>query len=152
MDKHEMSKEQLAQRTLIADTLRAAGWRTSDQNELFESGGWAFFEVNMTYKNPVMRLELRYSAKDALVYLDIQNLEGRGVLLHVKFGDKLAELLKEIVGFQQQISPSNFRRHVNRIVLSCPETYAAIGDEDDGKLARLVVDERLLAPDDAPEK
>jgi len=114
--------ERQLQETLIIEMLTKAGWHKTIKGETFK-------KADMEYQNDTMELEVECNSKGNSVYLSIYDKSGLGMDLAIEFKDKLLELLKTIISFQDTISPTNFREYVRMIKAVCPSIYVDIGDK-----------------------
>lgn len=135
MRRQEMSPVQLGRRTLVVERLAAAGWSPSSSgHELFDEGLWVMFEVEMEHQGPGVHLGLMYRTDQEALWLQLEMPDGSGIELKMEAGDGLPALLEVIVGFQDVITPGDFRAHIRSIMAVCPNVHAVTPDE---RLVRL---------------
>jgi hypothetical protein len=130
MRKREMSKKQLAMRSIVIDTLAAAGWEGPSQESDFDRGLWLPAEASMEYRAKNMTLEAEHSAEQKSLVLLLTADSGADVRLVIKCEDKLESVLKALVGFQDQISPTNFREKLKPLLKICDKVFVDTGDEE----------------------
>jgi hypothetical protein len=130
-------------RKTMRDTLLAAGWQVSDRGKF---GDRAFLE----YNNGKLSLEVeegQNESKNRYFRFIVSPGFAQGLYLNVHFDDddaKLADALKLIVSFQNEISPSNFKGYVRGLLKVCPKIFLDLEELD--HLVRLVDDETLGIP------
>lgn len=129
MRKTEMTEKQLQDRSLIIKTLAAAGWEEVTDNEVFEKGLWCDPEAAMEYENKTMSIELEYDAKDNSIYISIYEFSGKGIDLTIYYQDKLEEILKTIISFQNEISSENYRYHIRKVLQSNIPIYVGVDEK-----------------------
>jgi hypothetical protein len=128
--REELSTKQSDTQQLISARLSGAGWKTTDFQKLFESGEDSEFPASLEYENGHLQLYLNYIVDDDLIGFGLYEPTGRELHLRVDCDDDITDLLNVITGFQDKISPDNFREHIRQIVRACPETYAIIDEEE----------------------
>lgn len=124
-----MTEKQLQERSVIIKTLAVAGWEEVTDNEVFEKGLWCDPEAAMEYENKTMSVELEYDAKDHSIYLSIYEFSGKGIDITIYYQDKLEEILKKIISFQDEISSENYKNHIRKILQSNIPIYVGIDEK-----------------------
>lgn len=132
-----MSAEQLRERDTIVQALTKANWKASDLQKMFETGGFAYYEVEMTYENGKVRLTIQYPAEQRVIYFRLQTASGKMIALQIRCLNVIKQVLNAIVDFQDRISAANYKDELRSIVRLCPETYTSAGSDEE-TVVRLV--------------
>lgn len=126
-----MSKEPATQaNSVIIARLINEGWTTSQFGKTFHT-------ASLQYSNGKVRLELEYQKNDESVFLRIVDRIGRDIGITIRFGDKLDQILEQIISVQDAISTVNYKNQIRKILRICPSTYLDV----DGKLVPLADEE-----------
>jgi hypothetical protein len=107
-----------------------SGWEGPVDAEMFEKGRLCDPEARMEYQNnKKMNLELDYLAESHLIMLSIYGKFGESMDIGIYFEDKLQELIEIIISFQDEISSSNYKEYLRKILKIFPSnTYIARGE------------------------
>jgi hypothetical protein len=107
-----------------------SGWKGPLDAEMFEKGRLCDPEARMEYQNnKKMNLEIDYLAESHLIMLSIYGKFGEAMDIGIYFEDKLQELIEIIISFQDEISSSNYKEYLRRILKIFPfNTYIARGE------------------------
>lgn len=135
-----MSASQLATRQAIADLCAAAGWSPLEENAAFEEGRWVNFQAIFEKRVNDLRVLLRYRAEKDILYIAIEKQSDRkGVHLEVRDKSRLREVTEILCARADQADSTNYKDLLKAMLTVCPSIWAAIGDEDTGRMARLVI-------------
>jgi hypothetical protein len=131
----EMSPQQLAQRGLIVDTLRAAGWQTpTNENEMFDEGFWLAREAVMSHAGPAVTLWMFYRADQNAMYIQFEFADGSMFELKLRIDEKLPQVLQAITSFQDEVTNSNYRDHIRTLMTLNDEIYVSVDGDNFVKL------------------
>ena len=123
MRKSEMSEKQLQQRSLLVETLEAAGWRGSNFNRNFDQGLWSSPEASMNYSGGSMSLRLDLLFEDPRMILYLTSKGGKSLGLVFKCEDRQKQLLDAIVGMQDSLTPENVKTKTVDFLAVCPNVF-----------------------------
>jgi hypothetical protein len=112
----EEKKRQMQEQSVIIQMLTSAGWKKTGRGELSNV-------ANLEYQNKMMDLEVDYHDEDGSIYLSMYDHDENGIELIIYFHDKLGELLSVISSFQDEISSTNYKDYLEKILTVCPCTY-----------------------------
>ena len=131
MRKSEMSKAQLDERNLVADTLTAAGWHfTGEYGERFEDDDWLNYEATMEYSNQGIDLRFDYYCQERDAVLYVESPEGKSLEITFLFEGYLERLLQALISIQDVVSPQNLEAPMATLLEACPEMFTVTPDGD----------------------
>jgi hypothetical protein len=111
----------------IAQALAAAGWKFSDDSTPEKP--------DLFYKNRTVALEIIQAeaepkeAPDFAVYLIVGRQLSNGLSLIVYYENQLDALLRHLVKWQDDVSPTTFQDFLRGVVALCPNTFVIVDDE-----------------------
>jgi hypothetical protein len=106
----------------ITEVLTKAGWKKTPKGEVQE-------RANLGYKNRSVTISVEQGSKSGWLTLSIYEKPTLGSDFELHHRDKLDQVLKEIVRSQDEISFSNYKTFLQRILQIVPDTFV---DTDDG--------------------
>jgi hypothetical protein len=138
MRKAEMSPQQLHVRTLIVESLLAAGWTVpTNENEMFDQGLWVQCEAFMKFAGPEVTLAITYRADQNAMYLSFDMSDERSVEIKIDLNARPEEVLRVITSFQDKLTDSNYRDHIRSLMAVSGPLYVMVEGE---KFVRLTDD------------
>jgi hypothetical protein len=130
MRKQEMSESQLRDRERIAESMQAAGWRaSSNENEMFDQGLSVMREVVMEYSCPEVSLAIFYRADQNALYLSMDMPDESSIELRMDVDARLDDLLGVITAFQDKLTQTNYKEHIRSLIAVCKNIYAMNKEE-----------------------
>ncbi len=131
MRKQEMSPRQLQERTLIVESLLAAGWKApSNENEMFDEGLWVLREAVMHYNGPEVSLNVFYRSDEGVIYLEFEMPDESMIELKMDVKARLRELLGIITSFQDKLTQVNYKEHIRSLMAVCENIYVMTEGEN----------------------
>jgi hypothetical protein len=134
MDRDSASKAQLDLRKQLIDMLSQAGWKGGVENERFERGDWVQNEMVMRCRPLEMALTMRLALEPQVLVFGFQAHDGRGATITMRCLDKSKALVNLILNFQQELTETNYRQELRKLMEICDEVYA---QDAEGNLQRL---------------
>jgi hypothetical protein len=130
MRKHEMSLNQLQQRTRIVESLQTAGWSApSNENEMFDQGMSVQREAVMEYVGPEAWLSVFYRADQDALYLSLDMPDKSSIELKMDVEARLEDLLGVITSFQNRVTTTNYKEHIRSLMAVCKNIYVMNQEE-----------------------
>ncbi len=124
MRKKEMTPQQLQERTLIVESLLAAGWKaSSNENEMFDKGLWVLREAVMQYTEPEVSLSVFYRTDEGFIYLSFEMPDESMIELKIDVSTCLRELIAVITSFQNKLTQLNYKQHIHSIIAVSENIY-----------------------------
>jgi hypothetical protein len=111
----------------IIEVLEKHGWQKTDQ-------GQALGTASLTHDNGKMTLGVEQEYGEQELILSLTDPDGLGQEFFVEYGDHLDKVLRVIAGFQDTVTPKNFRDKARELLGTGVEVYVQDGEDDEPKL------------------
>ncbi|MFC7326717.1 hypothetical protein [Marinactinospora rubrisoli] len=114
-------------RRLVVERLEAAGWEMA-------VGAVTLSRAALTYPRGRMVLEIERHHERPELLFNLVDPRGGELTVFPVYGDRLADTLDAIVGFQDRIGPDDYREVLRELVAACPEVYVQADEDDEPRL------------------
>jgi hypothetical protein len=107
---------------LLVKTLTDASWKKTDRGEKLG-------KAEMEFNNGKVTLQMGTAFEPGQVAFAIFESPEEGSDFVLDCPDKLADVLKTVISFQNQISFDDYKQYLSQLVQVCPKTYVDTGDD-----------------------
>ncbi len=91
----------------------------------------------LVHDNGQLVIEVEQDHERRELLLSLTSPDGRSVTVYPVYGDALEATLGAIVGFQDRITPNNFRDALRELISVCPEVYVQEDEDDEPRILTL---------------
>ncbi len=129
MSKTDLSPEQATARSAAIEIFEGAGWSPTTGHVAFDTGQWSRLQVEMERADAGLsaRVEIRVSRGALFLHLRVGLL--KDLLLEIEYGDRMLDLVRQIVAGQSGLTPATYKREIKRLHTICPTMYRIQGDK-----------------------
>jgi hypothetical protein len=107
---------------LLVKTLSDAGWKKTLRGEKLG-------KPEMEFNNGHVTLQIGTRPEPGWITFAIFDSPGEGSDFALECPDKLADVLKTVISFQNKISFDDYKQYLSQLVQVCPKTYVDTGDD-----------------------
>jgi hypothetical protein len=107
---------------LLVKTLADAGWKKTFRGEKLN-------KPEMEFNNGKVTLQIGTRPNPGWMTLGIFDTPEEGSDFALECPDKLADVLKTVISFQNKISFDDYKQYLSELVQVCPKTYVDTGDD-----------------------
>jgi hypothetical protein len=107
---------------LLVKTLTDAGWKKTHRGEKLG-------KAEMEFNNGEVTLQIGARSEPGWITFAIFDEPEEGSDFALECPDKLADVLKTVISFQNKISFDDYKPYLSELVRVCPKTFVDTGDD-----------------------